>query len=80
MGLAVKSIDTKIINYLNVLNIDEKKAVLSVVQTFAKESKHKDFWDELSKEQQTLIDKAMKEADEGKLTPHEVVMNKLRKK
>lgn len=80
MGLAVKSIDTKIINYLSVLNNDEKKAVLSVVETFAKESKPKDFWDELSKEQQTIIDKAIKEADEGKLTSHQVVMKKLRKK
>ena len=80
MRLAVKSIDTKIINYLSVLNNNEKKAVLSVVETFAKESKPKDFWDELSKEQQTLIDKAIKEADEGKLTPHQVVMKKLRKK
>lgn len=80
MGLAVKSIDTKIIHYLSVLNNNEKKAVLSVVETFAKESKPKDFWDELSKEQQTIIDKAIKEADEGKLTPHQVVMKKLRKK
>jgi hypothetical protein len=80
MGLAVKSIDTKIINYLSVLNNDEKKAVLSVVETFAKESKPKDFWDELSKDQQTIIDKAIKEADEGKLTAHQIVMKKLRKK
>jgi hypothetical protein len=80
MGLAVKSIDTKIINYLSVLNNDEKKAVLSVVETFARESKPKDFWDELSKEQQVMIDKAIKEADEGKLTSHQSVMKRLRKK
>ena len=80
MGLSAKSIDAKIINYLSELNTDEKKAVLSVVETFAKESKPKDFWDELSKEQQNNIDKAIKEADEGKLTPHSLVMKKLRKK
>lgn len=80
MGLAIKSIDSQIINYLNALNTEEKKAVLSVVKSFAKESRHKDFWDELSKEQQTTIDKAIKEADEGKLTSHEAVMKKLRKK
>ena len=80
MGLAVKSIDTNIINYLKVLNNDEKKAVLSVVETFARESKPKDFWDELSKEQQVMIDKAIKEADEGKLTSHQSVMKRLRKK
>ena len=80
MGLALKSIDTKIINYLSVLNNDEKKAVLSVVETFAKESKPKDFWDELSKEQQVIIDKAIKEADEGRLSLHQSVMKRLRKK
>ena len=80
MGLSIKTIDTKIINYLRVLNTNEKKAVLSVVETFAKESKPKDFWDELSKEQKTIIDKAIKEADEGKLAPHSVVMKSLRNK
>lgn len=80
MGLAVKSIETKIMNYLSALNNDEKKAVLTVVETFAKESKQKDFWDELSKEQQAGIDKAIKEANEGKLTSHQAVMKKLRKK
>jgi hypothetical protein len=80
MGLAAKTIDTKIINYLSVLNKDEKKVVLSVVETFAKESKPKDFWDELSKEQHLLIDKAIKEANDEKLTSHQVVMKKLRKK
>lgn len=80
MGLAAKTIDTKIINYLSVLNKDEKKVVLSVVEIFAKESKPKDFWDELSKEQHLLIDKAIKEANDEKLTSHQVVMKKLRKK
>lgn len=43
-------------------------------------TKQKDFWDELSKQQQTLVDKAIKEADEGKLISHEAAMKKLRKK
>ncbi len=80
MRLAAKNIDNKIISYLSVLNKDEKKAVLSVVETFAKEGKHRDFWDELSKEQQSLIDEAIKEVEEGKVTPHHIVMKKLRKK
>jgi TRAP-type C4-dicarboxylate transport system substrate-binding protein len=42
--------------------------------------KQKDFWDELSNQQQALINKAIKEADEGKLTSHEAAMKKLRKK
>lgn len=53
MATTSHTVDSKIINYLNVLNLNEKKAVLSVVETFAKEAKHSsDFWDELSKEQQ----------------------------
>lgn len=80
MAVALKKIDTQIMDYLHALNLDEKKAVLSVVKTFAKENKHKDFWDELDKEQQSLIDQAIKEADEGKLTPHKDAMKKLRKK
>ena len=76
----MKVIDSKIIKYLNVLNMNEKKAVLSVVETFAKESKQTlDFWDELSKEQQLAIDNAIKEADEGDLVAHNDVMRKLRK-
>jgi predicted transcriptional regulator len=81
MATAAKTIDTKIINYLKVLNNKEKKAVLTVAETFAKESKQTtDFWDELSKEQKTAIDKAIKEADQGKLTSHKEVMKQLRRK
>jgi hypothetical protein len=80
MAAIINRLDTKIISYLNVLNDDEKKAVLSVVETFAKESKRNiDFWTELSKEQHIAIDKAIKEADEGKLTSHKNIMKKLRK-
>ncbi len=48
------------------------------IKTF-KNSNSKDFWNELSKQQQALIDKAIKEADEGKLTAHNEVMQKFRK-
>lgn len=40
----------------------------------------KDFWNKLNKEQQALIDKAIKEADEGKLKGHNEVMRSFRKK
>ncbi len=80
MAVRVKTIDTKIIDYLSVLNAKEKKVVLSVVETFANDvSRGKDFWDELSKTQQAAIDRAIKEADSGKLTAHKLVMKKLRK-
>ncbi len=80
MASTAKAIDTKIMDYLGVLNVKEKKAVLSVVETFAKESgQSKDFWDELSKEQKIAIDRAINEAETGKLTEHKAVMKKLRK-
>lgn len=80
MSAGAKALDNKIINYLSALNIEEKKAVLSVVETFAKESKQAvDFWDELGKEQRAIVDKAIKEADEGKVKGHKEVMQKLRK-
>ena len=80
MATAAKNLDNKIMGYLHYLNTNEKKAVLTVVKTLVKESNHEnDFWDELSKEQQDTIDKAIKEADEGRLTPHKDVMKKLRK-
>lgn len=81
MGVAANTIDSKIINYLNVLNFNEKKVVLSVVETFAKENKQNiDFWDELSKTQQLAIGASLKEVEDGKLTPHKEVMLKLRSK
>ncbi len=43
-------------------------------------SNSKDFWNELSKKQKSLIDKAIKEADEGKFTDHNEVMSKFREK
>jgi ABC-type branched-subunit amino acid transport system ATPase component len=36
MATLAKTIDTKIIDYLNVLNVKEKKTVLNVVEAFAK--------------------------------------------
>ena len=80
MATATKTIDAKIINCLSALNLEEKKAVLTVVETFAKEGKQaKDFWSEFSKEQKELVDKAIKEADSGKMKSHKQVMSKLRK-
>jgi predicted transcriptional regulator len=54
--------------------------VLTVAETFAKESKKlTDFWDELSKEQKTAVNRAIRQAEEGKLTSHTEVMKKLRR-
>ncbi len=63
------------------INEIEDDKVLQAVYTILNSSKSStDFWDNLTKQQQADIDKAIKEADEGKLTPHTTVMKKLRSK
>jgi len=68
-----KSLDKEINHYLPLLNVKQKKTVLSVVKTFM--DNQKDWWDEISEEQQIAIDKSLAEMKEGKLTPHEDVIN-----
>ncbi|MGC4233135.1 MAG: hypothetical protein QM594_09155 [Niabella sp.] len=67
-----KSIDLEIAQYLPHLNAKQKKTVLTVVKTFAEEQK--DWWDEISMEQQEAIDKALEEVKAGQVTPHADVM------
>ena len=74
---AVKSLDKAITEYLPHLNVKQKKTVLNVVKTFMEEQK--DWWEEISEEQQKSIDKALLEMKAGKLTPHEEVMKKYKK-
>lgn len=67
-----KSVDLEIAQYLTHLNEKQKKTVLNVVKTFAQEQK--DWWDEISIEQQEAIDKALNEMKAGKLTTNDEVM------
>ncbi len=69
-----KSVDKEITEYLCLLNPRQKKTVLSVVKNFAEEQK--DWWDEISKEQQLAIDESLAEMKAGKLTPHAEVLKK----
>lgn len=73
----VRFIDKQITEYLPRLNEKQKEAVLSVVKTFAAEQK--DWWDEVSEEQQVAIDKSLAEMKAGKLTAHDEVMKKYKK-
>jgi predicted transcriptional regulator len=73
----VKSIEKEITEYLAILNPRQKRTVLSVVKSFAEGQK--DWWDEISEEQQKAIDEALVEMKAGKLTPHEEVMKKYSK-
>jgi len=74
---AAKSLDEEIIRHLPQLNTKQKRTVLTVVKTFMEEQE--DWWNEISKEQQKAIDKALTEMKEGELTTHEEVMKKYKK-
>lgn len=74
---AATSLDKEIAQYLPQLNVKQKRTVLTVVKTFMEEQK--DWWDEISEEQQKAIDKSLTEMKAGKLTPHDEVMKKYKK-
>ena len=74
---AATTLDKEITRHLAHLNVKQKKTVLTVVKTFSEEQK--DWWDEINKEQQFAIDKALNEMKAGKLTPHDEVMKKYKK-
>ncbi len=77
MSSAAKKLDEEITHYLPQLNVKQKQTVLTVVKTFMEEQK--DWWDEISEEQQKAIDKSLTEMKAGKLTPHDEVMKKYKK-
>jgi hypothetical protein len=66
MATAAKTIDTKIINYLKVLNNKEKKAVLTVAEIFAKEHQEESE-SRLTKAQKAELDITFAEHKAGKL-------------
>ena len=70
-------LDKEINKYLHLLNTRQEKTILNVVKTFAAEQK--DWWDELSEEQQRHIQEAEAELEAGKGIPHEQVMKKYKK-
>lgn len=71
------TLDKEIAQYLAHLNEKQKKTVLTLVKTFA--DGQNDWWDEIGREQQQAIDKALIEMKDGKLTPKEEVMKTYRK-
>ena len=71
---AVKALDKEINHYLEHLSNQQKEVVLSVVKTFAREED--DWWDAVEESAKDSIDRGLKQAKEGKVIPHEVVMKK----
>ncbi|MDR3715557.1 MAG: hypothetical protein P4L51_22330 [Puia sp.] len=74
---AAKPLDTEIMHHLGNLNAQQKKVVLSVVKTLAHEES--DWWDGVEEAAKGSIEKGLKEADQGKVTPHKEVMKKYKK-
>lgn len=72
-----QALDNEITQGLFHLNIKQKKTILTVLKTLIDDQK--DWWDEISKEQQHAIDKALAEVKAGKVIPHDEVMKKYRK-
>ena len=52
---------------------------LKIVQAILEVEETHDWWDDLSDEAKKSIERGLKEADEGKLTPHKEVMKKYKK-
>lgn len=76
-NIADNNLDRQITQYLPQLNERQKKTVLTVVKSFMDEQK--DWWNEISEEQQHAIDHSLAEMKAGKLIPHDDVMKKYRK-
>ncbi|PZR29788.1 MAG: hypothetical protein DI535_01410 [Citrobacter freundii] len=74
---AAKSLDQEIVSYLPQLNVKQKKTVLTVVKTFMEEQR--DWWSEISQEQQQAIDQSLTEVKTGKITGHEEILKKYKK-
>lgn len=74
---AAKPLDKEINQYLEHLNVQQKKVVLSVVKTFAQEET--DWWDGVEDAAKESIERGLKQAEQGKVTPHKEVMKKYKK-
>jgi len=56
---------------------DEK--TIKMIHAMLEVEQESDWWDELDPEAQKSIERGLKDADTGKITPHETVMKKYRK-
>ncbi len=77
MKTSIAAIDKEINQYLVNLDVQQKKTVLTVVKTFAREKK--DWWDVISKEQQQATDESIQQMNSGKVIAHADVMKKYKR-
>lgn len=74
---AAKLLDKEISHYVEHLNTHQKKVVLGLVKTLAQEEA--DWWEQVETAAEQSIKKGLKDAKEGRITPHDEVMKKYRK-
>jgi predicted transcriptional regulator len=74
---ATKALDQQITDRLANLNASQKKVVLSVVKGFAQEEEN--WWNEVEDAAQDSITKGLKDAQQGRVTPHKEVMKRYKK-
>ncbi|MGI8583359.1 MAG: hypothetical protein ACR2KX_14255 [Chitinophagaceae bacterium] len=77
MKTSTLALDEEINQYLANLDLQQKKTVLTVVKTFAREKQ--DWWDAISKEQQQATDESIAQMNSGKIIAHDDVMKKYKK-
>lgn len=83
INLQVKSTEMKQVSVLRkevkkyIDTADEK--TLKMIHAMLEVEQESDWWDELSEGAKASIEKGLKDADAGRVTPHEVVMKKYRK-
>jgi hypothetical protein len=69
-----KGIDNQIMSYLNQLSEKKKRAVLTVVKTFAEETYT--LWDIMHKEVRKGVERGIEQSKKGLGRPHKEVMKK----
>jgi predicted transcriptional regulator len=74
---ATKALDQQITDRLANLNASQKKVVLSVVKGFAQEEEN--WWNEVEDSAEESIERGLKQAEQGKITPHKEVMKRYKK-
>ncbi|MBS1600896.1 MAG: hypothetical protein JST75_21930 [Bacteroidetes bacterium] len=74
---AVKPLDRQIVEWWPHLNTKQKEVVLSVVKSFVQEEET--WWNDIEDNAKESIERGLKQADQGKITPHKEVMKKYKK-
>jgi predicted transcriptional regulator len=78
MNATTQKLDAQILGYLSHLSNRKKKAVLTVVKTFA-EDDDAEYWNEMTSEIKESISIGLQQANGGLGKPHAEVMKKYKK-